>query len=181
MTTSPGRWLAPVGASAAVLAVFVVPGVVVTAADGGADPGPGFNPPTSTPEPARPSGPRRQADRQRADIREVEIVGYQATGRKLRIYYTVDQSSDCSSRIEPPDVQETASAVLVRLDRRPSRAPDQVCTHLLLTNSVDIALSRPLGARALQDASLGGALVPAEPSSAGGSDRPTPPVSRAGR
>ncbi len=168
------------GASAAVLAVFVVPGMVMSAA-GGAGPGPGYDPPVITPDPDIPHRHPNDVDGRRPDVREVEVVGYQTRGRTLRLYYTVDQSSDCSSRIEPPRLEERADSVVVRLERVPSRAPDQVCSHLLLTSSIDVPLAEPLGRRVLQDAGRDGALVPIEQRYVGGSDLATPPLSRAGR
>jgi hypothetical protein len=180
VSNGTARWLAPVGASAAVLAVLAVPGVLLSAADG-SGPGPGFDAPTAPPDDVAPSRPAETSDNRHGGVREVEIVSYEAEGRSLRLYYTVDQSSDCSSRIEPPAVRETADAVVVRLDRRPSRAPDQVCTHLLLTNTVDVPLGRPLGRRVLQDASRAGALVPVHGNQQPMSDPPTPPLSRQGR
>jgi hypothetical protein len=50
----------------------------------------------------------------------------------------------------------------VFLERQMSRAPDEVCAHLALANSVEIALSRPLADRVVQDGGSGGALVPLE-------------------
>jgi len=180
MSTSTGRWLAPMGASAAVLAVFVVPGMVLTVAGSGG-PDPGHDPPVITPDPDIPHRHPQEGDRDRADVPEVEVVGYETSGRTLRLYYTVDQSSDCSSRIEAPRLRETAAAVVVWVDRRRSHAPDQVCSHLQLTSSVDVPLSRPLGRRVLRDAGRGGAPVPVEQRYVGQADLVTPPLSRAGR
>lgn len=175
---TPGRWLAPLGASAAVLAVFVVPGLITPRSSSDAGPGPdGLITPNGPVTPSLP--PNRAEDRRRA--RAVDVTGYTPSGRTLRVYYTVDQSLDCSALIDPPQVTERADSVVVRLARRVSQAPDEVCASLLLTNSVDITLSRPLGGRTVLDRSRGGALVPLEVPYRPGSGLPTPPDSRAGR
>lgn len=191
MDREVSRWLAPAGASVAVLAVFVVPGLVaatIDAQNGGGQNGGGRNgggrdrasvvephdpiTPDLPPEPIETEG--TTADR------SVAITGYRAEGRALRVFYTVDQSTDCSSRIEPPVTRERPDAVVVFLERRISRAPNEVCTHLMLANSVDIPLQRPLADRVVQDGSLEYALVPLEPPS-GTAMLATPPVGRAGR
>src|SRR4029079_12709577 len=102
--------------------------------------------------------------------------------RTLEVFYTVDQSSDCSSRIAPPKVEGRVASVVVVLSRQRSRAPDQVCSALLLSSSVEITLSEPMGGRLLQDGSRGGALVPIErPFRSDVTDTVKPPDSRAGR
>ena len=177
MTSGSARWLAPVGAAAAVLALFVVPGVITASGTGDAGPGPdGVVSPglvTPTPAPDRTEGSRPR-------IRDVDVVGYRAQGRTVRVFYTVDQATDCSSRLEKPVVEERPGSVVIRLQRRLSGAPEEVCVHLLLTNSVDITLARPLGDRLLQDGSHGDSLVPIQTQY-----RPdttvTPPNSRSGR
>ena len=181
MTPSTSRWLAPIGASAAVLAVFVVPGVLASTGGGGGDDlGPDrmivpHDPVTRNP-------PRDGAEASRRGPRPVEIIGYKAIGRTLEVFYTVDQSTDCSSRIAPPKVEERVASVVVELSRQRSRAPDQVCSGLLLSSSVEITLSEPMGGRLLQDGSRGGALVPIErPFRSDVTDTVRPPDSRAGR
>ena len=182
-----GRWLAPAGASAAVLAVFLVPGLVAATTDGGGGgAGGGTNrdrqiggvvrpqdliTPDLPPEPIETEGTSEPA---------VEITGYRTSGRTLTLYYNVDQSTDCSSRIAPPVVMEGPDAVIVHLQRRLSRAPGEVCAHLMLANSVDILLQRPLEDRVLQDGGFDEALVPAAPLHEG-AGLPTPPAGRAGR
>ena len=177
-----GRWLAPVGAAAAVLALFVVPGLVATVGSGDGGPGPDNTPDgVLTPQdPVTPTLPPDDAEKERTGPRDVEVVGYRAQGRTLRIYYRVDQSTDCSAQIEKPMLTERAGAVVVSLRRRPAPSPVDVCVNLLLTNSVDLELSRPLGGRVVLDASRGGSLVPIEPPYR--SDAlVTPPNGRAGR
>jgi len=180
VTPSTSRWLAPISASAAVLAVFVVPGVLASSGGGGGDDlGPDRmfvpnDPVTRNPPPD--AGARRRGPR------AVEIIGYKAMGRTLEVFYTVDQSTDCSSRIAPPKVEERVASVVVELSRQRSRAPDQVCSGLLLSSSVEITLSEPMGGRLLQDGSRGGALVPIErPFRSDVTDTVKPPDSRAGR
>ena len=179
MTPSRSRWLAPVGASAAVLAVFVVPGVL--AGNGrGADPG--LDQVFVPHDPVTPSLPSYDAQRRRDGHRGVEIVGYKAMGRTLQVFYAIEQTTDCSNRIQSPRVKEYASTVVVELSRRPSAAPDQVCHRILLTNSVEIELSRPMGGRLLQDGSHGRSLVPIErPFRSEVTDTIRPPDSRVGR
>jgi hypothetical protein len=177
VTPATSRWLAPLGASAAVLAVFVMPGVLASTG-GGLGPGQEFVPN----DPVTPTLPTYGPDKQRVGHRGVEIVGYKAIGRRLEVFYTLEQTTDCSNRIQTPTVEEHASTVVVELSRRPSAAPDQVCQPLRLTNSVEIELSRPMGGRLLQDGSRGRALVPIErPFRTDVTDTIQPPDSRAGR
>jgi hypothetical protein len=111
-------------------------------------------------DPVTPTLPPDGAEQSRRGARQVDITGYRVQGRLLRVFYTVDQTGNCSTSISEPEVRETANSVVVRLERRGSRAPDEVCTNLMLGNSVDIPLSRPMGGRVLQDGSRGGSLVP---------------------
>jgi hypothetical protein len=178
VTPSTSRWLAPIGASAAVLAVFVVPGVL---AGHGRGAGPGLDQVFVPHDPVTPSLPPYDAQRHREGHRGVEIVGYKAMGRTLQVFYTLEQTTDCANRIQSPRVEEHASTVVVELSRRPSSAPDQVCHRLLLTNSVEIVLSRPMGGRLLQDGSRGRSLVPIQRPFSDVTDTIRPPDSRAGR
>lgn len=178
MTPDTSRWLAPLGAAAAVLAVVVVPGVLNSVGRGPA-PGPGQ---LLVHDPVTPYRPPTGSEQRRRGPRDVEIVGYKAMGSTLQVFYTLDRSTDCSTRIKPPKVRERVATVVVELSRAPSRAPDVVCQDLRLTNSVDIVLSRPMGGRLLQDGSRGGALVPIErPFRTDVTDTIQPPKSRAGR
>jgi len=178
MTPVTGRWLAPLAASVAVLAVFVGPGVLATTVDGGRAPAPDRS--FAPDDPVTPSLPPDGTDEPRRGGRGVEIVGYRTRGRVLDILYTVDQSQDCSARIDPPKVDERAAAVRVTLSRTPSRAPGEVCTQLLLTNQVRVRLGRPLGGRVVQDGARGGAPVSAQ-GAATSDTLATPPASRSGR
>lgn len=178
MTPATSGWLAPLGASAAVLAVLVVPGVLA-ATGGGAGPGPER---LFVHDPVTPYLPPGGPVHDRGGPGAVEIVGYKAMGRTLEVFYTLDRTTDCSSRIKPPKVRERVSSVVVELSRQPSRAPDVVCQSLRLTNSVDIVLSRPMGGRLLQDGSRGNSLVPIErPFRTDVTDTIMPPKSRSGR
>lgn len=184
MERDVSRWLAPAGASAAVLAVFLVPGLVAATTGGGTGGG-GTNRDRQIggvirpQEPITPDLPPEPIETEGTSQPAVEITGYRAQGRALTLFYNVDQSTDCSSRIEPPTVLEGPDAVIVFLRRRISRAPGEVCAHLMLANSVDISLRRPLENRVLQDGSFDEALVPEAPHARAGI--PTPPISRAGR
>jgi len=100
-----------------------------------------------------------------------------AEGRTLRVFYTIDRSTDCSVRIATPVVKEKVGAVVIRLDRRPSLSHGEVCADLRLTTSVDITLTRPMGGRVLQDASRGGSLVPLQPPYSSELAIPSPPGS----
>jgi hypothetical protein len=180
VTPSTSRWLAPIGASAAVLAVFVVPGVLASSGGRGGD-GLGPNRMYLPNDPVTPNLPHG-AQASRRGSRDVEIISYKAMGRTLQIFYTVDQSRDCSSRLNPPVVEERVSSVVVELSRQRSSAPDQVCASLRLTSTVEVTLSEPMGGRLLQDGSRGGALVPIErPFRSDVTDTVRPPDSRAGR
>ncbi|MFL6134019.1 MAG: hypothetical protein ACJ72A_14535 [Nocardioidaceae bacterium] len=187
MERDVGRWLAPAGASAAVLAVFLVPGLVAATTDGGTGGGGGgtnrdrhIGGVTRPQELITPNLPAEPIETEGTSAPAVEITGYRTHGRTLTLFYNVDQSTDCSSRIEPPLVLEGPDAVIVFVRRRMSRAPGEVCAHLMLANSVDISLHRPLENRVLQDGGFDEALVPAAPLHAGAA-LPTPPISRAGR
>jgi hypothetical protein len=171
MTTDTGRWLAPLGASAAVLAVYLVPGVL-TSRDGSA---PAPDSVVTSGAPAAPLADGTEVSRSR--VRAVNVTGYRAKGRTLRVFYTIDRSTDCSLRIATPVVKEKVGAVVLRLDRRPSLTPGEVCADLRLTTSVDITLTRPMGGRVLQDASRGGSLVPLQPPYSSELAIPSPPGS----
>jgi hypothetical protein len=182
MEHDAGRWLAPLGASAAVLGVFVVPGLVAAATDraGGGGGDTRLSGVVQPHDPITPSLPPEPIEQVGRSDRAVEVTGYQSAGRSLVLYYTVDQSTDCSARIDPPLVRERPTTVIVFVQRQVSRAPNQVCTHLSLANSVVVPLQAPLGDRVVQDGGYDGSLVPLEPR-IDESVIPTPPVGRAGR
>jgi hypothetical protein len=183
MERDVGRWLAPAGASAAVLAVFVVPGLVAAATDGpqnASNRDRHIGGVLEPHDPITPDLPPEPIETEGTSNPGVEITGYRSHGRALTLYYNVDQSTDCSSRIEPPVVRQRPDAVVVFLRRRVSRAPNEVCAHLMLANSVEVVLDRPLAERVVQDGVFDGALVPAQRVAAR-AVLPTPPAGRAGR
>lgn len=161
MTSRPGRWLAPLGASAAVLAVFVVPGVLAASGPRGGGPGPAPDADFSPYDPVTPSLPPDGAEEDRSGRRQVDLVGYRADGAVLHVFYTVDPRRGCSVGIDEPVVDERAGSVRIRLVRS-WPGPGSVgaaCADRLPTSSVDIRLSRPLGGRLLRDGARGGSLV----------------------
>ena len=161
MNPGTGRWLAPLGASAAVLAVFVVPGVVATTGTSRAGVGPQQPEPQLTPyDPVTPSLPPDGADQDRGGPRQVDLIGYRVDGRDLVVFFTVDQTSGCSGAIKEPQVEERLGSVRVTLVRQRTAGSDEVCVSRVPTSSVDITLERPLAGRLLQDGTRGGSLVP---------------------
>jgi hypothetical protein len=161
MSPGTGRWLAPLGASAAVLALLVVPGVVATTGTSRAGVGPQQPEPQLTPyDPVTPLLPPDGADQERGDPRLVDVIGYRVDGRDLVVFFTVDQSAGCSGAIQEPQVDERLGAVRVTLQRQKASGSDEVCVNRVPTSSVDITLERPLGGRLVQDGTRGGSLVP---------------------
>ncbi|QWZ06390.1 hypothetical protein KRR39_12305 [Nocardioides panacis] len=161
MTSRPGRWLAPLGASAAVLAVVVAPGVLGSVGPRGAGPGPAPDADLPPYDAITPSLPPDGAEEDRTGRHQVDLVGYRADGTVLHVFYTVDPRRGCSVGIDDPVVQERAGSVRIRLVRS-WPGPGSVgagCADRLPTSSVDVRLSRPLGGRLLQDAAHGDALV----------------------
>jgi hypothetical protein len=155
------RWLAPVGASAAVLVAVVVPAVV--AAPGpraGGAPSPDRTvdrrlPPDRLVLPAPRPGDRRDSRIPRG----VVITGYQGGGRVLTVFYRVGPRSDCSTDLRRPRVIEMPTSVSVRLERAPTRRPEELCAEDW-TGSVDIRLDDPLAGKVVQDMARRGGLVP---------------------
>ena len=95
------------------------------------------------------------------------------TGRTLTVFYQVAPRSDCSTKIDPPGVRESAGAVAVRLVRAPTGRPEEICAGQRLSSSVAIRLDRPLGGRLLRDVAQQGALVtPFRGGTLTASDRP---------
>lgn len=161
MEPGTGRWLAPLGASAAVLALLVVPGVVATTGSSRAGVGPQQPEPEITPyDPVTPSLPPDGADQNRGGPRPVDVIGYRASGRELVVFFTVDPGSGCSGAIKEPQVDERVAAVRVTLTRQRPTGSEAACTDQVPTSSVDITLERPLEGRLLQDGTRGGSLVP---------------------
>ncbi len=149
MSPGRGRWLLPLAASAAVTATLLGPALVTARADRG-----GPVPPDRTAErlPLPGGGEAR-------DTGPLRITGYQANGQDVTVFYQVAPRSDCSTKIDPPGVRESAGAVAVRLVRAPTGRPEEICAGQRLSSSVAIRLDRPLGGRLLRDVAQQGALV----------------------
>lgn len=157
-TTRTTRWLVPFAASVAVVALFVGVTALTRPPPGhaGADRADRLD--LGPNQPITPHLPPDQADEGRPPG-EVEIIGYQASGRKLNIYYSVDVRG-CAGGLQTPIVTETRRAVIVQLHRKQTYNSAQACGSLTLFDSVDLLLSRPLGGRLVRDGSRGQALVP---------------------
>ncbi len=146
-----GRWLLPLAASAAVTATLLGPELVTAHADRGGSVGPDRTSqrlplPAPGVEETRDTGPLR-------------ITGYQADGRDLTVFYQVAPRSDCSTKIGPPGVRESASEVAVHLVRAPTGRPEETCSGQRLSSSVALRLDRPWDGRVLRDVAQKGALV----------------------
>jgi len=154
------HWLAPLGASAAVLAVVVAANALASGGSG-AGPGPDRDAlPLPQVERVTPSLPPDPADEgARTGPRQVDLVGYRALGSRLTVFYRVDQRFDCSTTVSPPLVRERADAVVVRLRRELSGTKGS-CPNFPGTHAVELVLDRPLGRRLLEDGGQRGAVVP---------------------
>lgn len=157
------RWLAPVGASAAVLVALVVPAVVTQPGPRAGGPSPDRTvdrqlPPDRLVLPAPRPGDRRDSRIPRG----VVITGYQGTGRVLTVFYRVGPRSDCSTEVRRPRVIEMPDSVSVRLERAATRRPEELCADQRLAGSVDIRLTDPVAGKVVQDMARRGGLVPLE-------------------
>jgi len=174
MKTGLGRWLLPLGAALAVLAVIAVvlwqqrpgdagfAGSTPPSADGSAVPGsPGSGAPgspgpdvpdgdlTPAPGPDLPPGPGSQA----ID----SYFAYDAT--RLALNYTTGVP-ECYGTVGEPVVEETADAVTVTLPKNPPKQrADVACIDIALSKSVDVTLRSPLGDREVRDGSQNGKVV----------------------
>jgi hypothetical protein len=140
-----GRWLAPAAVAGAVLVVVVAPSWVTGRSDRDAG-GPdtiGQESPSPIPSPS---------------AEPVTLVSYAVHGRRLTITYTVDVAG-CYAGVSDAQVDETADDVTVTLRRLRSQSRDD-CTHLTLTDAVDVPLDAPLAGRLVRDGGRGGAVVP---------------------
>jgi hypothetical protein len=161
MEPGTGRWLAPLGASVAVLAVLVAPGVVAASGTSTTGVGPQRPEPEFTPyDPVTPSLPPDGADQDRGGPRAVDVIGYRTDGRDVVVFYRVDQTAGCSGAVEEPVVEERVGTVRVTLRREKVSDADESCAVRIPTSSVVLTLGRPLGGRLLQDGTRGGSLVP---------------------
>ena len=175
MRTGLGRWLLPLGAALAVLAVISVvlwqqggdpaeggfagstppsasavpgsPGTGVPGSPGPDVPDGGLTP---APGPELPPGPDTQA-----------IDSYFAYGgTRLALNYTTGVP-ECYGKVGVPMVEETSDDVTVTLPKLPvKQRADVACIDIALSKSVDVLLSEPLGDRVVRDGSRDGADVP---------------------
>jgi hypothetical protein len=171
------RWLVPLAAAVAVLAVVAVvwqqrpggdtgAGSAPPAAGGSAVPGSPGSEGTEgpdgdlTPVPGPDQTPA--AGTQAVD----SYFAYDAT--RLALNYTTGVP-ECYGTVGEPVVEETAEAVTVTLPKTPPKdARDVVCIDIALTKSVDIELDTPLGDREVRDGSRGDTRV--EPGAAPGDE-----------
>jgi hypothetical protein len=154
--TSVVRWLVPVAAAAGVAALFL--GLAVLVHPSSAGPGPDQDLRLGRESPVTPSLPPDPADLGRPDG-DIEITGYQSAGRTLSLFYDVNVRG-CAGQIDPPRVLENARSVVVEIRRRRSASSLQACGNLLLQDSVQVRLDRPLGGRLVRDGGRRMALVP---------------------
>jgi len=90
----------------------------------------------------------------------VPVAAYQLAGApdRLRLHYYIGVP-ECYGVVDPErgvTVTETVDAVRVLLQRTPPRSdPDTACIDIALARTVTVELQRPLGARAVIDASTG--------------------------
>ena len=152
------RWLVPVAAAAGVAALFIGLAVLVRPSSGGPGPGPDQDLRLGRESPVTPSLPPDPADGDRPDG-DIEITGYQSTGRTLNLFYNVNVRG-CAGQIDPPRVRESVAAVVVEIHRRKSGSSLQACGNLLLQDSVEVRLQRPLAGRLVRDGGRRMALVP---------------------
>lgn len=177
MSTGARRWLVPLAAALAVLAVVAVlwqqrpdsSGGDVGFADGGGsgqgsppsagtEPGSPGSPGVVEPGPPGPSGPADGSGAVDGDrIAVTSFYRYDAT--HLAINYT-NGVPECYGSAGVPRVEETADAVVVTIPRIPAKQrAGRACIDIALLSSLDITLAAPLGGRAVLDGSRGGAEV----------------------
>ena len=166
------RFLVPLGAALALLALFV--GVRVLSGDSsptgraesppaagggssGSEPGnAGSQEPVPSPEPTEPPSPEpTDPPPSTTNQRGVAIDSYyRYDGRRLAINYSIGVP-ECYGTIDVPDVVETADSVTVTLTLVPPKRVNKevVCIDIALTKSVEITLEQPLGDREVVDGS----------------------------
>lgn len=167
MSTGPRRWLVPLLAALAVLAVVAVmwqqrPGSSGSdsGAAAGGDAGQGA-PPYSGSEPGSPgppggaepsgpgAGPDGSGDVDAGTIAVSSFYRYDAT--HLAINYTNGVPA-CYGRAGSPQVEESADAVVVTIPRIPAKqSGDRACIDIALMDSVDVTLASPLDGRKVLD------------------------------
>jgi hypothetical protein len=168
MTTR--RWLVPILAAVAVLAVV---GAVWVTMQGSSDPEPGAaggggSPPSAGSEPGSPGSDLPGNDDPVSpapgggDVDEgtIAATGYhQYDETRLALVYT-NGVPECYGTAGTPRVEETDRAVVVTIPRTPPTGDkDTACIDIALIEKVDITLDAPLGDREVRDGSRGGAVL----------------------
>lgn len=182
VSTGARRWLAPLAAALAVLAIVAAlwqqrPGAsggdVGFAGGGdsgqgsppsaGSQPGSSGSPGVVQPEPAGPtdgSGNGSGAGSGGVDRGRIAVTSfYRYDATHLAINYT-NGVPECYGSAGVPQVEETADAVVVTIPRVPARnRTGRACIDIALLSSLDVTLAEPLGARPVLDGARGRAEV----------------------
>lgn len=187
MTQAVRRWLLPLVAAAAVLAVVAVVWAQRPGASGGdagvaagaGDPGsPGAgSPPYAGSEPSARSEPGDRGLDTPIPVPDLTVtpkptasaprhlIGinsyYRYDARHLALNYT-NGVPECYGTAGEPRVEETPKAVVVTIPRVPPEPADEnvACIDIAVQLSVDITLEEPLGDRVVRDRSRDGAKLP---------------------
>ncbi len=158
MSTGPRRWLAPLLAALAVLAVVAVmwqqrPGAAGGDAAGGDAAGDSG---AAAGGDAGQGGPPYSGSEPRT-IAVSSFYRYDAT--HLAINYTNGVPA-CYGRAGVPRVEESADAVVVTIPRIPAtQSGDRACIDIALMDSADVTLASPLDGRKVLDGARDGARV----------------------
>ena len=176
MSTGARRWLIPLAAALAVLAVVAALWQQRPGASGGdvgfagsGDSGQGSPPSAGTepgapgppgvvePAPAGPTDGTGSGEVDRGRIAVTSFYRYDAT--HLAINYT-NGVPECYGSAGVPRVEETADAVVVTIPRIPAKQrAGRACIDIALLSSLDITLAEPLGERPVLDGARGRAEV----------------------
>lgn len=182
MSTGARRWLVPLAAALAVLAIVAALWQQRPGASGGevgfpgGDPGQG-SPPSAGAEPGSPgspgvvepgpstgpadgSGTGSGTGSDEVDPGRIAVTSfYRYDATHLAINYT-NGVPECYGSAGVPRVEETADAVVVTIPRVPARnRTGRACIDIALLSSLDITLAEPLGGRPVLDGSRAGAEV----------------------
>ena len=168
------RWLIPVVAAAAVLAVVAVmwlqqpgdsggfAGSPPPSPDGSSVPGSSGSGAPGSPGPDVPDGgltPAPGPDVPPAPDSQAIDSYFAYDASRLALNYTTGVP-ECYGKIGEPIVEETEAAVTVTLPKIPPKGSgDVACIDIALVKSVDIVLATPLGDRKIRDGSRDGATV----------------------
>lgn len=184
MSTGARRWLIPLAAALAVLAVVAAlwqqrpdasGGDVGFAGGGdsgqgsppsaGTEPGAPGSPGVVEPAPAGPpdgsgAGPTDGTGSGEVDRGRIAVTSfYRYDATHLAINYT-NGVPECYGSAGVPQVEETAEAVVVTIPRIPARnRTGRACIDIALLSSLDITLAEPLGGRPVLDGARGRAEV----------------------